>query len=240
MTSRTQNRTPASAGVSQRDRRELALHVDGLYTRTVKFSGAHEHQHAGSGDRAAAAAGVGQHRPAAAARTAPTTTARCWCAWRSASRPVTSSRVSTRSRSRTTPGPARAATATAQITDILNPGLDQGPADVDRRHALVASGAFLLPDDVTLGAVWALRSSMPFSALAGRDLNGDGSNTDYVPGTTRNQGNRDLDLALVNAWRASNGRAADLRRSARQQPLQPYRRAREQGDRARRHAAGWS
>ena len=28
-----------------------------------------------------------------------------------------------------------------------------------------------------------------------------------MPGTSRNQGNRDLDLALVNAWRASAGLA---------------------------------
>jgi hypothetical protein len=48
---------------------------------------------------------------------------------------------------------------------------------------------------------------LPFSALAGKDLNNDGSNTDYVPGTTKNQGNRDLDLSLVNAWRAQNGLA---------------------------------
>lgn len=92
-----------------------------------------------------------------------------------------------------------------QITDAFNRSFDQGPADVDRRHAVVASGAFLLPYDITLGAVWAWRSSMPFSALAGRDLNNDGSNTDYVPGTTRNQGGRDLDLGPVNAWRALNG-----------------------------------
>jgi outer membrane receptor protein involved in Fe transport len=91
------------------------------------------------------------------------------------------------------------------VTDIFDPGLDHGPADVDRRHAFVASGAVLLPARLTLGAVWAYRSSAPFSALAGRDLNRDGSNSDYVPGTTRNQGNRDLDLSLVNAWRASNG-----------------------------------
>jgi hypothetical protein len=50
---------------------------------------------------------------------------------------------------------------------------------------------------------------MPFSARAGRDLNGDGnSSTDYVPGTTRNIGNRENArmLELVNAWRAQNGR----------------------------------
>ena len=43
----------------------------------------------------------------------------------------------------------------------------------------------------------------PFSARAGVDLNADGANTDYVPGTHKGQGNRDLDIGLVNAWRAS-------------------------------------
>ena len=91
------------------------------------------------------------------------------------------------------------------MTDALNPGLDEGPGDNDRRHSLVGSGSVFLPHDVTLAAVWTLRSARPFSALAGKDLNNDGSNTDFVPGTSRNQGNRDLDLGLVNAWRAQNG-----------------------------------
>lgn len=97
--------------------------------------------------------------------------------------------------------------ATTSITDGNNPGLDRGPSRGDRRHALVASGAVLLPGDVTLGAVWSVRSTMAFSARAGRDLNSDGAVSDYVPGTSRNQGNRNLDLSLVNAWRAANGRA---------------------------------
>jgi Carboxypeptidase regulatory-like domain/TonB dependent receptor-like, beta-barrel len=87
---------------------------------------------------------------------------------------------------------------------------DFGPANVDRRHSLVASGAVLLPADIQFGAVWTLRSPLPFNPRAGRDLNGDGfsgdPSGDYVPGTTRNQGNRGLDLSLVNAWRAQNGR----------------------------------
>jgi hypothetical protein len=91
------------------------------------------------------------------------------------------------------------------ITDVFQPGLDQGPADVDRRHNFVASGSFLLPFDVSLGAICTLRSTLPFSALAGKDLNNDGLVTDYVPGTSKNQGNRDLDLSLVNAWRGVNG-----------------------------------
>jgi hypothetical protein len=101
-------------------------------------------------------------------------------------------------------------TSTGSVVDFYNPGRDWGPANTDRRHSFVASGAVLLPYDVTLGTVWTLRSTMPFGATAGRDLNADGSNTDYVPGTTRNQGNRDLNLGLINEWRAANGRSPIL------------------------------
>ena len=68
----------------------------------------------------------------------------------------------------------------------------------------------MLPMDITLGAVWSYRSTRPFSAVAGTDLNLDGAVTDYVPGTVRNVFNRGDDakyLAAVNAWRAQNGRA---------------------------------
>jgi carboxypeptidase family protein len=98
---------------------------------------------------------------------------------------------------------------TGNVADFYNRGLDWGPGNADRRHSFVASGSVLLPYDVTIGGVWTLRSTMPFSARAGRDLNGDGnSGTDYVPGTTRNMGNRENArmLELVNAWRAQNGR----------------------------------
>jgi hypothetical protein len=91
--------------------------------------------------------------------------------------------------------------------DPFNLGLDWGPSNGERRQALVASGAYLGPWGVTLGAVWTLRSQLPWSPTAGRDLNGDGFNTDLVPGTTRNSGSRDLNLAAVNAWRATNGLA---------------------------------
>jgi hypothetical protein len=65
----------------------------------------------------------------------------------------------------------------------------------------------MVPGSVTVGGVWTLRSAMPFSATAGKDLNGDGSTNDLVPGTTRNSGNRDLNLEAVNAYRALNGLA---------------------------------
>ncbi len=83
---------------------------------------------------------------------------------------------------------------------------DLGPNNNDRRHTLVGSGAVLLPWDVNLSGVVTFRSTMPFSALAGIDVNGDANNTDYVAGTTRNmfnRGNNAEALALVNAWRAS-------------------------------------
>jgi hypothetical protein len=89
-----------------------------------------------------------------------------------------------------------------RFTDENDFGIDYGPSNAERRHSLVASGGVTLPYGIQLGAVWALRTSLPFSAGAGTDLNGNGFTTDYVPGTTRNQGHRDLDLAAVNEWRA--------------------------------------
>ena len=121
--------------------------------------------------------------------------------------------------------------AGVQVVDFYNPDADWGPGNADRRHNFVASGSILLPFDINVGAVWTLRSSMPFTARAGRDLNRDGTaNSDYVPGTTRNQGNRDSAgmLAAVNAWRAANGTRDDLGGSDRQERLQPVRYPREQ------------
>lgn len=95
----------------------------------------------------------------------------------------------------------------SRVTQSEAPELDEGPAVNDRRHALALSGAVLLPYDINLGGAWSFRTTMPFNATAGVDLNGDGVNTDYVPGATRNMGNRDNTrmLTAVNAWRASRG-----------------------------------
>ena len=88
------------------------------------------------------------------------------------------------------------------VTDQSNPSLDAGPSDTDRRHTVVASGTAVLRWDMTLGAVWTYRSAAPFSALSA-NFSADGQQQ-YVPGTSRNQGNRDLNLAAVNAYRALN------------------------------------
>ena len=93
------------------------------------------------------------------------------------------------------------------VTDSAHINYDQGPNNSDRLHTLVASGSVLVPGDVTLGGVFSYRSTMPFSAIAGVDVNGDGNVTDYVPGTARSVFNRGDDgtmLQAVNAWRAVN------------------------------------
>jgi hypothetical protein len=97
------------------------------------------------------------------------------------------------------------------VTDFAHIDYDNGPNNSDRRHALVASGSVVLPYEVVFGAVFTARSTMPFSAIAGVDLNGDANITDYVPGTTRNVFNRGNDaemMAKVNAYRPTAGLAA--------------------------------
>lgn len=90
------------------------------------------------------------------------------------------------------------------VTNLANPTMDWGPCNVDRRNSLVASGSFLLPFQITVGAIWTLRSALPFNAYSNNIIDGA---TQYVPGTTRNQGNRGLDLNAVNSYRATLGLA---------------------------------
>jgi hypothetical protein len=92
------------------------------------------------------------------------------------------------------------------LADAYVRGPEVGPSASDRRHALVMSSAIQLPANVVTGVIYTFRSSTPFNALAGVDLNNDGSSTtDFVPGTHRGQGNRDTAamLTAVNAYRAS-------------------------------------
>jgi hypothetical protein len=81
------------------------------------------------------------------------------------------------------------------VTNYTNYNQDYGPSNIDRRNALVASGSVLLPYKITLGGIWTVRSSLPFNAYSGT-YDADGTEQ-YVPGTSRNQGNRNLKLALI-------------------------------------------
>ena len=88
-----------------------------------------------------------------------------------------------------------------QVVNPANYNLDWGPANIDQRHALVASGFVNLPWKFTVGAIWQSRSSLPFSVFSNTlDLDGI---RQYVPGTSRNEGNRVDILKAVNAYRAT-------------------------------------
>jgi hypothetical protein len=100
-------------------------------------------------------------------------------------------------------------TSTGNINNVYKPELDEGYGIADRRHGFVASGAVVVPLDITLGAVWTLRSDRPFTASAGVDLDGN-RNNDYVPGTKKGDGNRmemSEFLGFVNSFRATRGLA---------------------------------
>lgn len=94
-----------------------------------------------------------------------------------------------------------------QVTNQANYNLDWGAAGIDRRNALVASGSYLLPFKITMGVVWQIRSSLPFSAFSTIQVDGV---TQFVAGTSRNLGNRDNGalLSAVNAYRAGLNLAA--------------------------------
>jgi hypothetical protein len=99
------------------------------------------------------------------------------------------------------------------VSNPLNPGLDWGPGSTDRRHAFVGSVAYQAPYGIMLSAIYTVRSSLPLSALAFTTAatsltpNAD-STSQYVPGTTRNQLNRNISLAAINAYRATQGLGA--------------------------------
>jgi hypothetical protein len=89
------------------------------------------------------------------------------------------------------------------LVNYSYPQLDWGPSNIDRRHALVASGGYSLPGGVLAAGMLTLRSSMPFSAYSS-STNSDAT-TQYVSGTSRNQGNRSLSLATINTYRTTYG-----------------------------------
>src|SRR6185312_13628745 len=90
--------------------------------------------------------------------------------------------------------------AQSSITNYSDWSQDWGPCSIDRRQALVASGSYQAPWGITLGSIWNVRSSPPFSEFS-TTRNAD-SSSQYVAGTTRNQGRRDLDFAALNAYRS--------------------------------------
>jgi hypothetical protein len=85
-------------------------------------------------------------------------------------------------------------------TNIYEPGLDEGDSAADRRNMLVLSSYTQLPWGITVGGIYSVRSSLPLVAQTGI-ANNDNLTTDYVPGTTKNEHNVSRLLAQVNSWR---------------------------------------
>ena len=81
------------------------------------------------------------------------------------------------------------------------PQNDWGPAAYDQRHAIVLSGSVVLPFKIVVGGIFTYRSSEPFSVTT-TTLNANGT-AQYVPGTKRDQGNRGISYAAINAYRAA-------------------------------------
>ncbi len=92
------------------------------------------------------------------------------------------------------------------LVNYNNPQLDYGPANIDRRHAVVLSGSVLLPGKVLFGGIFTYRSALPFSVTTSGLLNAN-STSQYIPGTSRNQGNRGISYDAINAYRTSLGLA---------------------------------
>ena len=212
-----------TGGVSRQLHQNLALHVDGVYTnlrnfaRTRNINAPNTGIDPGALDAAAAAriasftaAQLNALRPMATWGNVTQLTANGWSDYRALFVRL-DKRMSNRYMYLISYTRDWTNNNVNNTTDVYHPELDEGPAG--RKHALVASGTARLPFDITLGAVWTIRTALPYSALAGVDLNGDGvSNNDYVPGTTRNQAGRDdtnttLVLQKVNEWRAVRGLA---------------------------------
>lgn len=87
-------------------------------------------------------------------------------------------------------------------TDFYYPSLDKGQAAADRRNMLVLSGYTKLPWRITVGGIYTVRSSLPLVAVTGIS-NDVGSTSEYVPGTTKNQHSAANILAEVNHWRVN-------------------------------------
>lgn len=95
-------------------------------------------------------------------------------------------------------------------TDYNYPDEDKGLAAMDRRNMLVLSGYTRLPWGFTVGGIYSIRSGLPFYAITGIDNNDDGTISDYVPGTTKNQHSKANILAEVNDWRVNSQNLAPV------------------------------
>lgn len=100
---------------------------------------------------------------------------------------------------------------------------DWGASQYDQRHALVFSGSVMLPGKIMVGGIYSFRSNLPFSVTTSTLTPAGGVFTanpnpngtaQYVPGTTRDQGNRNLNYAALNLYRSQIGLSNNLSASS--------------------------
>jgi outer membrane receptor protein involved in Fe transport len=80
---------------------------------------------------------------------------------------------------------------------------ENGDSLADRRNKLVMSGTVQLPLGLQLSAILDLRSSVPFNPATTLNINKDGYAIDVPPGVGFRSGCRDMNLATINAFRAT-------------------------------------
>jgi len=107
--------------------------------------------------------------------------------------------------------------------DYNHPQNDWGPSQYDQRHAIVLSGSVMLPGKIMVGGIYSFRSNLPFSVTtstltpAGGVLTANpnpNGTAQYVPGTTRDQGNRNLNYTALNLYRSQIGLSSNLSASS--------------------------
>jgi hypothetical protein len=100
---------------------------------------------------------------------------------------------------------------------------DWGPSQYDQRNALVLSGSVMLPGKIMVGGIYSFRTNLPFSVATSTLTPAGGVFTanpnpngtaQYVPGTTRDQGNRNLNYAALNLYRSQIGLSSNLSASS--------------------------
>ncbi len=89
-------------------------------------------------------------------------------------------------------------------------------ANMDTRHQFTSNGTYSLPLGIDIGGIFRVRSGLPFNAVAGSDLNGDGNNNDrpYLAvgkplprNNFRNRGTSTFDLRLMKTFKLMAERA---------------------------------
>ena len=100
---------------------------------------------------------------------------------------------------------ARGAAPLPVIADQPFADGEWGPTGTDERHRLVAMGVFEVGYGIQLSPIFQAASARPYNLLAGRDLNGDGTNIErYVDPSTG-------EMVSVNSARGDNTFVFDLR-----------------------------